>query len=843
MRRFTLLVVVLSLALSARASDRQRTLMDEGWRFTLNDPPDAGNVFDYTEAADLAKARQPDVVNEMTINAQHKDAAAVNLGASVSYVQPSFSDSAWRQLDLPHDWCVELGFDQNGNNGHGSHAMLGRLNNTIGWYRHSFDLAADDKGKAVWIEFDGVYRNSLVWLNGHCLGRETSGYSSFWYDISKFANYGGSNQLTVRVDATRTEGWFYEGTGIYRHVWLVRTDPIHVAHWGIYATSDVEGTNGAVMIRTTIRNDSDKLQLCAARSTILDAGDKQVIQLMAQPVPIAPGEERTLQQELTIPNVHLWSTDDPYLYKLTTSTRSDQTDLDTGNVTNIGVRTLRFDANEGLFLNGKHLIVQGTCNHQDHAGVGSALPDRLQYFRIERLKEMGANAYRTSHNDPTPELLDACDKLGMIVLDEHRQMGWDADRLDQIRRLVMRDRSHPSVFMWSIGNEEGIQTSALGSSIALAEQDLFHQLDPTRPCTEAMNNGWGQGLSNIIDVQGFNYLRQGGGGGARRGGPPPTTVDGYTAMDRFHTNFPNKPSIGTEEASTLSTRGQYADDRGRSFETAYDLDNPTWGSTAEQWWPYYLKRPWVMGAFVWTGFDYRGEPTPYKWPAVSSQFGIMDTCGFPKDNFYYYQANWTNKPVLHLLPHWNWTGKEGQDIDVWCYSNLDSVDLLLNGKDLGEQKVNVLSHESWKVPYAPGKIEAHGMKNGQIVLTEKIETTGAAAKVSLTPDRTTIDADGRDVSVVTVSVTDDQGRTVPTADNLVKFTITGGKLIGVGNGDPASHESDKASERHVFAGLCQAIVQSTKDVGPITFTATGEGLATATVTIQAQGATAKPAGQ
>jgi beta-galactosidase len=848
MRQFTLLAVVLSLVVSARASDRQRTLMDEGWRFTLNDPPDAGNIFDYAEAGDLAKARPIDVNNEAAINAQHKDAAAVNLGADVSFVKSDFNDSTWRPLDLPHDWTVELGFDRNGNNGHGSHAMLGTLGNTIGWYRHSFNLDAADKGHAIWIEFDGVYRNSLVWLNGHCLGRNVSGYSSFWYDIAKFANFGGTNELVVRVDATHTEGWFYEGAGIYRHVWLVKADPVHVAHWGVYATTDVEGPNASIMIRTTLRNDSDTQQKISARSAILDADGKPITQLVSLPVPIDPGAERVVQQQLSIPNVHLWSTDEPYLYKLASSAyipaanpQDGGTNWDTNNVTNIGVRTLRFDPNQGFFLNGKHLIVQGTCNHQDHAGVGSALPDRLQYFRVEKLKEMGANAYRTSHNDPTPELLDACDKLGMLVMDEHREMGWDAERLDQIRRLVMRDRNHPSVFMWSIGNEEGIQTSPLGASIALAEQDLFHSLDPTRPCTEAMNSGWGQGLSNVIDVQGFNYLRQGGGGGAR--GSVPTSVDGYTAMDRFHANFPSKPSIGTEEASTLSTRGQYADDATKSFETAYDLDNPRWGCTAEQWWPYYLKRPWVCGAFVWTGFDYRGEPTPYRWPAVSSQFGIMDTCGFPKDIFYYYQANWTTKPMVHLLPHWNWAGKEGTPIDVWCFSNVDTVNLMLNGKDLGSQKVNMLSHENWKVPYAPGTLEARGFKDGKLVASDKVETTGAPAKVSLIPDRTTIDADGRDISLVTVAVTDDQGRNVPTADNLIKFSITGGKLIGVGNGDPASHEPDKAAERHVFAGLCQAIVQSTKDSGPITLTASGEGLATTTVTINAQTATTRPAGQ
>jgi beta-galactosidase len=832
--------VVLCLAVSAWGADRQRLLLDFGWRFTLNDPSDAGSTFDFQEARNLAKASPADIAAEDGIAATQPDPVATNLGASVSYVQPPLDDSSWRHVDLPHDWVVELGFDQRGNNSHGSHAIGPQIGNTIGWYRRHFDLPAEDKGQAVWIEFDGVYRNSLVWLNGHCLGRNVSGYTSFWYDISKIANYGTSNELVVRVDATHTEGWFYEGAGIYRHVWLVTTDPVHVAHWGTCVTSSVQGPNAYVTARTTVRNDSDQPAKCAVTSTITDADGKQVAQLKSAVVTVDPQSEREVGQALPIRGVNLWSTDTPYLYQLNTSIEADGKPADSGYQTPFGVRTLRFDADQGFFLNGKHLEVQGTCNHQDHAGVGSALPDRLQYFRIEKLKEMGANALRTSHNDPTPELLDACDKLGMLVMDEHREIGYSPEILGQVRRLVMRDRNHPSVFLWSIGNEEPIQASDLGASVAIAMEGLFHQLDSTRECTEAMNNGWGRGLSAVIDVQGFNYLRQGGGGGARRT-TVPTNVDGYTAMDQFHAAFPSKPTIGTEEASTLSTRGQYVNDRANSYMSAYDVNNPTWGATAEQWWPYYLKRPWVAGAFVWTGFDYRGEPTPYRWPAVSSQFGILDTCGFPKDNFYYYQANWTSKPVLHLLPHWNWSGKEGQPIDVWCYSNLDSVELFLNGVSLGKQAVQATSHLDWKVPYAAGTLEARGYKGDSIVATTKVETTGAPAKLVLTPDRSTINADGQDISLVTVAVADAQGRIVPTANNLVQFTIGGGgNIIGVGNGEPASHEPDKASQRSAFAGLCMAFVRAERQAGPITLTASADGLQSATLTLTAQAATPTP---
>jgi beta-galactosidase len=838
-------VVVACLACSTFGTERQRLLMDDGWRFTLNDPPDAGTVFDFPEARDLSKARPADIAAEPALEAARQDPAAINLGGQVSFVQPSFNDGQWRSLDLPHDWVVELPFDSRADVNHGFKAISPKIGNTIGWYRRSFNLSAEDKGSTLWVEFDGVYRNSVVWLNGHCLGREPSGYSSFWYDISKAAIYGGANELVVRVDATRTEGWFYEGAGIYRHVWLVKTDPVHVAHWGTFVTSDVEGPNAIVTARTTVRNDQDSTVKCQVVSTIVDAENKTVVESKSPVLTVAAGSQSEIGQALRIPHVNLWSLDTPYMYKLLTTVQVDGKTTDSGYQTPFGVRTIRFDANDGFFLNGQRVEIKGTCNHQDHAGVGSALPDRLQYYRVEKLKEMGSNAYRTSHNDPTPELLDACDKLGMLVMDEHRLIGMTPEILGEVRGQVMRDRNHPSVFIWSIGNEEPTQASDLGVAIGVAMQNVVHQLDPTRLCTQAMNNGWGRGLSDVIDVQGFNYLRQGGGTG--RGTPAPQATSAYHAMDDYHAAYPNRPAIGTEEASTLSTRGIYADDRAHGYESAYDVDYPRWGTTAEQWWPYYVARPWAAGAFVWTGFDYRGEPTPYRWPCISSQFGIMDTCGFPKDNFYYYQAWWSGKPVLHLLPHWNWAGKEGQPIDVWCYSNYPSVELFLNGTSLGKQDMPVNSHLEWKVPYTPGTLEARAYKGDQVVATTQVQTTGPAAKLILTPDRMTISEDGRDVSVVSVAVADADGRTVPTAGNLVKFTINGGgRIIGVGNGEPSSHEADKASQRSAFAGLCMAIVQSMPAAAdgispvPITLTASSEGLARATVTLQAVEGTPTP---
>jgi beta-galactosidase len=485
---------------------------------------------------------------------------------------------------------------------------------------------------------------------------------------------------------------------------------------------------------------------------------------------------------------------------------------------------MRWDPDAGFFLNGKHVILKGTCNHQDHAGVGSAIPDRLQEFRIKRLKEMGSNAYRTSHNPPTPELLDACDRLGMLVLDENRTFSSEAEGTSQLERLIRRDRNHPCVFAWSLANEEGSdQGNARGQRMATTLRRLARSLDPTRPVTAAMNGGWGAGFSLVLDVQGFNY-----GTGAR--------------MDQFRARFPRLPAMGTEVASTVSTRGIYANDKEKGYVSAYDLNFPPWAATAETWWTTYAARPWLAGGFVWTGFDYRGEPTPYKWPCTSSHFGIMDTCGFPKDNFYYYQAWWGDRPVLHLFPHWNWAGKEGQDIDVWVHSNLDRVELFLNGRSLGSQAMQRNSHLAWKVPYAPGSIEARGFKDNAQVLVATRETTGAPAAIVVRPDRASIHADGEDVTVLEVQVVDAAGRIVPTADNQVTFAVSGeGRLLGVGNGDPSSHEADKGSVRRAFNGLCCAIIQSSKSPGSIQVVASASGLRSATLAIPTTVSAPRPA--
>jgi beta-galactosidase len=442
--------------------------------------------------------------------------------------------------------------------------------------------------------------------------------------------------------------------------------------------------------------------------------------------------------------------------------------------TEFGIRTVGFDADKGFMLNGKPYVLKGTSNHQDHAGVGSALPDGLQYFRIARLKEMGCNAYRTAHNPPTPELLDACDRLGMLVMDENRLIGGDAQHMDRLERQIRRDRNHPSVAIWSMGNEEfQTEKTAAGGRTVGTMQDLAKRLDPTRPVT--FNADLGNefaGIDSAIEVRGWSY----------HVGP---------AMDDYHKAHPLQPNVGSEQGSTVGTRGIYANDPVRGYVSAYDDNAPEWAQTAETWVGFFATRPWLSGGFVWTGFDYRGEPTPYGWPCINSHFGIMDTCGFPKDNFWYYQAWWTDRPVLHLMPHWNWPGREGQEIDVRALSNCDEVELYLNGASLGRQEMKPQSVLKWKVPYAPGVLSARGFKGGSVVAETKVETTGAPAVVQLKPDRIAIGASGEDVAVVTVAVADAQGRVVPVAGNEVSFELEGpGRILGVGNGDPSSHEPD-----------------------------------------------------
>ncbi|HET6762710.1 MAG TPA: beta-galactosidase GalA, partial [Longimicrobiaceae bacterium] len=712
------------------ASSRERLLLDAGWRFLLGHgaapgPDVGGNANGFSKGGDLFAPSDP-----------------------------KFDVGAWHQVDLPHDWAVDLPFVHDDRLVNWGFKPLSRAypETSIGWYRRVIAIPSEDAGRRLCLEFDGVFRDCTVALNGHLLGRNLSGYAPFRFDITDVAVFGGDNVLVVRVDATEHEGWFYEGAGIYRHVWLTKTSPVHVAHWGTYVTSQVTAGGATVSVATEIANESDAAVACTVVQAVVDAAGRTLASARSAALRVDAGASGEARQQMQVAAPVLWSPDAPHLYTLDTTLEAGGVEVDRYE-TPFGIRTAVFDAERGFLLNGQRLQINGTCNHQDHAGVGAALPDRLQHYRIERLKEMGCNAYRASHNPPTPELLDACDRLGMLVLDETRMFGSSGEALDELERLIRRDRNRPSVIAWSILNEEPAQGTERGARIARTMTRLVRRLDPTRPVSVAMDNSWGTGAATAVDLQGFNYRA-------------PQT-------DEFHRAHPGMPAWGTEMGSTVSTRGIYENDKDRGYLSAYDVNAPWWASTAEAWWTHFAARKWLSGAFVWTGFDYRGEPTPYGWPCISSHFGVLDTCGFPKDNFYYYQAWWSGKPVLHLFPHWNWAGREGQEVEVWCHTNLERVELLLNGRSMGVREVARNSHAMWKVPYTPGRLEARGFRGGQRVLVDVRETTGPAARVLLVPDRSRIAADGEDVSVVAAQVVDARGRVVPTADHEITFRIAG----------------------------------------------------------------------
>ena len=770
---------------------REHSNIDMDWKFHLGNASDPARDFNYSIKTIFAKSAE----------------------ASGTAIDPRFDDHSWRTLNLPHDWVVELPFADVSNpdvKAHGYKPVGGLFPATsIGWYRKHFNVAASDSGNRFQLQFDGIYRNSRIWLNGFYVGNIMSGYIGKSFDVTDYINYHGDNVLVVRVDATQYEGWFYEGAGIYRHVWLNQYDNIHVSDDGQYVYSDLKGKSASVTVESTIENQGLSLSHCSVYSYITNRDGKTIATSKEQPLDLDAGAKGTLKQTITVADPRLWSTDDPYLYRVFTVVRSAGKTVDQVRK-RLGIRSLRFDAREGFFLNGKHLEIQGTCNHQDHAGLGTALPDYMQYYRVRLLKNMGVNACRTSHNPPTPEFLDACDSLGMLVLDENRLLNSSPQYAAQFERLILRDRDHPSVFLWSIGNEEfKIETSTYGKRIAASLIALQKRLDPSRTCTYAADvpNVF-KGVNQVIPIRGFNYRQ-------------------FAAAD-YHRDHPDQPLLGTEMGSTVSTRGIYETDSIRGYLPDHDSIAPWWASTAETWWKIAAANPYWMGGFVWTGFDYRGEPTPFSWPNINSHFGIMDVCGFPKNIYYYYQSWWTNKDVLNISPHWNWPDKRGKPIDVWVNSNADNVELFLNGKSLGKKDMPRNGHLEWNVIYEPGVLKAVAFK-GTRSYSSEVETTGPAVNVVLTPYKTTMMADGRDVSVMNVIVVDAKGREVPDADNMIRFSISGpGKIIGVGNGDPSCHEPDKcmdgAWQRSLFNGKCQVIVQSTPEVGMIHFEARAVGL-------------------
>jgi beta-galactosidase len=762
----------------------------------------------------------------------------------------SINDKDWRTLDLPHDWSIELPFDSTSPTGTGGGALRGGL----GWYRKAFSIPQTSKGKNIFIDFDGVYMNSEIWINGHSLGVRPNGYISFRYDLTPYLKYGNEkNIITVKVDnSQQPNSRWYSGSGIYRNVWLVTSNDIFVDHWGTFITTQqIDKQSATVDIKVKVNNRSDADKNAVVKTTLFDKKNRPVTSVSST-VMTKSSTTIEISQQTRIVSPHLWSIEDPYLYKAGTQVLVNNK-VEDEYITNIGVRYFSFDVDKGFSLNGQPMKIIGVCNHHDLGCLGAAINTRALERQLEIMKAMGINGIRTSHNPPAPELLDLCDKMGFIVMDEAFDMwkkeknkfdyhlNWDEWHKKDLEDQVLRDRNHPSVLIWSIGNEIPEQwgnngKDTFGRFIGRELANIIHSLDITRPITAAFNNPWPANeiyKSNALDLVGFNYS--------------------HRTFKDFPKNFPGKKFIATETTSSLTTRGHYdmPSDSIRRWPSrwdkpvenanpdltcsAYDNCSAPWGSTHEETLKELLKYNFASGMFIWTGFDYLGEPTPYPWPARSSYFGIIDLAGFPKDVYYLYQSLFTDKTVLHIFPHWNWN--TGQKIDVWAYYNkADEVELFLNGKSLGvKKKTGSDLHLMWRVEYEPGSLKAVSRKNGKVVATKEMHTSGAPSKIILTADRKNIHANGKDLSFVTVKIVDKNGNLVPYANDLIQFEIVGnGTIAGVDNGLQTDLSSFKAKEKKAFNGLCLAVIQSNRKKGPITLKAKAGGLQTAVVSIQTQ---------
>ena len=766
------------------------------------------------------------------------------LGDDARASQPGFNDAGWRQLNLPHDWSVEGQFSLS----NPATPEGGALPGGIGWYRKTFSVNDNLAGRQIFIDFDGVYQKSEVWINGHRLGLRPNGYISFRYELTPYLVQG-RNSIAVRVDnSVQPNSRWYSGSGIYRNVWLVTTQRIAVDHWGSYITTPkVSNEQATVRLRLSIRNTTGAPAAVTVKTIIRNARGLAVASSGIEGLRL-DDTLITANQFFTVNRPKLWSVNEPYLYHAVTRIYR-QGKLVDEYTTPLGIRYFNFDAASGFTLNGQPLKISGVCDHHDLGSLGAAVNTRALERQLQLLKVMGCNAIRTSHNPPAPELLDLCDQMGFLVMDEafdcwrkpkvkyDYHLYFDEWHQRDLTDQLLRDRNHPSIIIWSIGNEIPEQGDSTGTAIARELAGLVRRYDD-RPVTAANDQPYPGNYiikSGALDLVGFNYH--------------------HRLYERFQQDFPGMKFIGTETVSALETRGVYdmpsdsirrwpnnkemKNGLGRMNDdytvSAYDNVSAPWGSTHEETWKLIKKYGYLSGEFIWTGFDYLGEPTPYTWPARSSYFGIIDLAGFPKDEYYMYQSEWTAKPVLHLLPHWNW--QPGKTVDVWAYyNNADEVELYLNGQSLGVRKKQGDDlHVLWRVPYQPGTLRAVSRRNGKTVLTAQVQTAGKPARIELAADRSLIKADGKDLSFVTVRVLDAAGNAVPDADDHIEFKLSGeATLAGVDNGDPVSHDSFKAGYRKAFHGLALAVVQSRPTRGNITLTASAYGLQPATVVIQAR---------
>ena len=767
-----------------------------------------------------------------------------HLGDVKGAVGYEFDDSGWRILDLPHDWSIEGKFSKE----HPAAPGGGALPGGTGWYRKKFTIPETEKDKLIFLDFDGIYENSEVWINGHYLGKRPYGYSSFRYELTPYLNYGDKeNKVAVKVDnSNQPNSRWYSGSGIYRNVWLVATNKIFVNHWGTFITTpQITKDKAEINIKIEIKNKSEKQQQITLKTVIYDEKGKNVASITSSGI-ILEDSITPVEQKIPLKSPNLWSIENPYLYKAISQIEQEGKALDDYE-TPFGIRYFNFDPEKGFFLNGKHVKIKGVCNHHDLGCLGSAINTRAIERQLEILKEMGCNGIRTSHNPPAPELLDLCDQMGFIVMDEAFDV-WEKGKMEfdyylyfkewhkkDLEDLIRRDRNHPSVFIWSIGNEvmeQWDKEDNSGTVIAKRLTSIVKNLDPTRPVTSGCNGTEPSNpviRSGVLDLIGYNYSHE-----------------KYAEISKV---YPEKAFIATETNSALATRGKYdmPSDSIRRWPPRWDLPllkgNPDhtcssydncstpWGTTHQETWKIVKKYDFISGMFIWTGFDYLGEPTPYGWPSRSSYFGIMDLAGFPKNGYYFYKSEWTDNPVLHLFPHWNW--EEGSVIDVWTYTNYDEVELFLNDVSCGKRKKTEGNYQLvWRLTYVPGTIKAIATKEGEKPLIKEVRTAGTPVSIVLEPDRSLIHADGKDLSFVTVKVVDEEGVLVPYADNLINFCTQGeGFIAGVDNGSQTSHESFKANYRKAFNGMCLVVLQATKNPGRISLEASSEGLKPATVNI------------
>lgn len=767
--------------------------MNTGWRFFHGDLPPKSDVDGWGGA----KAK----------------------GFSFGATATDFNDTGWRSLDIPHDFVSEGDYTRKTagefnmknipemESIDSRHFAGGCLEGSIAWYRKRFDIPRDCKNKRIYIFFDGVYRNSTVYLNEYFVGAHSGGYDSFYYDITDFVNIGGDNTLAVRVDATGREGWWYEGGGIYRNVRLEIKDNISVEHYGVFIASQIslDAKMADITLKTEVSNKLLTDNKVTVQSIISNNEGNTLTETQSE-ITIEAWDKRICVQKTELSNIRLWDLDSPYLYCLTTKIFADGTLVDSVN-TSFGLRDIRFDADSGFYLNGRNIKIKGVCCHQDHAGVGIAMDRSIFKYRLAQIKSMGANAYRSAHHMITSEMLDICDEMGILVLDETRRMSSAQTDLDALRTMVCHGRNHPSVILWGIGNEEIFsQDRQETARTTITMKAEINKLDSTRPITSAVVCWNGKerfdnaanyiDVTKNLDVMGFNYCKQ--------------------AWDDYHRRMPHQPVIITEATANSGTRGCYSTNERIGQYCVLDSDNmekvmnkqkAVKRDMGENEWKFCAERDYISGIFLWTGMDYRGEPTPLAYPAVYSQFGIFDYCGFPKDNFYYYKSWWTEEPILHIFPHWNFNKYDGENIAVHCYSNLDEVEIFVNGKSYGKKIMEKHWYLSWEnIVYEQGELKAVGYKNGSKIMEKTVRTTGEPYKIELVPYEKEV-ASG-DMAIVNVRILDKNGTLEPTADNELYFEIEGGKFIGTGNGNPGDHSSEKVRVRRAFNGLCQVLVRS-----------------------------------